>query len=493
MSYPAASMPRRRGMNLNQLALVWTCLAAAPSVLDLSRMACATGIAALTLFPLILVWIKERRLLIAEPIVVLGAVWMLAVSFPTFFPDLYKDRMWHELSPFAFDEAARWMYRGWAAACVSYWFGRTWFGIRAGRPPSLFDQHIQFLMRRWIGLIGLFGTLAYLVYRGGQTSQLTEDLAIADSTFVQVLFLLKNMSFAYVFLYAFEKGRGNVSLFDRNLLFAVIGAKMIVAIGAASKYDMMVMGAAWVLGQATSTVRKGFLKEIAIGVAALGAVVAISYFVAAYRGELVSRTLPDNASVIEMVEFQLDAAGAALEALLKGEELKGYYKHGYNSSFIFDRFAHLSSFADFMDFIGWESPYEHPLASLIAPVFAVVPSALLPGKVHFFDSGDFARMYGWDHGGISISTPGSFFWAWGYPGIVIGMAGLGLLIAWLWSRSFGQSSTSLIIRVVMAMTVLLLLDVGVTFQTVIIPATRVFLLLLLLRWGMRVWLRTVER
>lgn len=483
--------PQGRNLGVNQLALIWTALIAAPSILDLSRDDCAAGIAALTMVPLLLIWLRQRRLLIGDPIVVLGFVWMLAVTFPTFLPDLYKDRMWHELSPWSFDEAARWMYRSWGATTVAYWFGRNWFGMRQGRPPSAFDHKLQMELRRWIGIVGLLGTLLFLVVRGGQTSQLTEDLAVADSTVQQILILLMQMSFAYIFLYFFEKDRSNVTRFETRLLYAVIAAQMVVAIGSASKYAMMVMGAAWILGQVTSQAHKGILKGVRLAVAAIAGVMLISYFVAAYRGELVSRPLTlDNTSVIDTVGLQLDAAGSALTTIVKGEEIKGYYAEGYDSFFILDRFAHLSAFAVFMDFIGFESAYENAWVSLVAPVFAVIPAAIVEGKIHFFDSGDFARMYGWTHGGLSITTPGSFFWAWGYPGMILGMAGLGLMIAWLWSRSFGFNSDALVARIVMVTVVLSLLDVGVTFQHVAIPATRVLLLVLLLRWGLRVWLRT---
>jgi hypothetical protein len=104
-------------------------------------------------------------------------------------------------------------------------------------------------------------------------------------------------------------------------------------------------------------------------------------------------------------------------------------------------------------------------------------------------SGDFALMVGWTFGGISLSTPGSLFWAWGYGGIVAGMGGLGAFTAQSWARSIDVTSDSMIWRTVMIMTVINLLDVGTTFQMIVVPTTRFAILIVLMRWGTRIWLR----
>jgi hypothetical protein len=249
---------------------------------------------------------------------------------------------------------------------------------------------------------------------------------------------------------------------------------------------MMAMGVVWVLGNATTNSRRGFKRELLIVAASVIAIFAISYFVAAYRGELISRPIPDaEASVIDVVEFQFDVMTTAIADAVQGKQIgEGFYTE-YDNSFILDRFAHLSRFAYFIETVGFSSPYENAYASLIAPAFAVLPRALIPEKVSFFGSGDFAKLVGWSHGGISITTPGSFFWAWGTLGIIAGMAGIGITFAWLRSRIREDNSQTIIWRTIMILAVVDLLDVGITFQAAIITATRTLILLQLLRWGVR--------
>jgi hypothetical protein len=339
-------------------------------------------------------------------------------------------------------------------------------------------------MRHWIGFMGVLGTLIYIIFMGGHTYQILEKAAIVDSTPKQVILLFSELSYAYVYLYFYSGGHSKL---DKYLLIAVFASMTILFVGSGSKYTMMAMGVVWVLGNATSNSRRGFKRELMIVVASVIAIFAISYFVAAYRGELISRSIPDaEASVIDVVEFQFDVMTTAITNIVQGKQIgEGYYTE-YDNSFILDRFAHLLSFAYFIETIGFSSPYENAYASLITPVFSVLPRFLLPNKVHFFDSGDFAtKMVGWSHGGISITTPGSFFWAWGTQGIIAGMAGIGITFAWLRSRIREDNSQTIIWRTIMILAVVDLLDVGITFQAVIITATRTLILLQLLRWGVR--------
>ena len=70
------------------------------------------------------------------------------------------------------------------------------------------------------------------------------------------------------------------------------------------------------------------------------------------------------------------------------------------------------------------------------------------------------------------------------------MAAMGLALTWLWSWANGDNSTALIWQTVIIGVLISLLDVGEPFQNVIIPATRTLLLILMLRWAIRLWLRS---
>jgi len=472
-----------------KVSLLWVLMLSVPALFEVSRMMSAVGVGLLVVAPTLASWKETRRLLVADPIVVMGFPWILAVTLPVLVPSLYKDRMWYELSPEILDYAALWMYRSWAASNVAYWLGRVLIRERTPRPATMFDYRVQVLMRRWIGVLGVLGAVAYIVFTGGYTHSILEETAVQDSTAKQILLLFMELSYAYVFLYFHARGRESLQALDRHILLAVLGVQGIIFITSGSKYTAMILAAAWLLGNATAMRRSGFLKEVGWVAAGIGAIFAISYMTAAYRGELVSRPLPlENAPVTQVLAFHFDVIISAIETILEGGDIgKGYYTN-YDAKYIFDRFGHLSSLAFFWDEVGLDPPYENAISSLLAPVYAFVPRSLFPSKPHYFGSGDFARYIGWEYGGVSITTPGSFFWAWGYVGIIVGMAGIGLAFAWLWMRSIGDDTTALIRRTVMTGALLKLLDVGVTFQMVLVPVTRNLALLLFLRWLIRLQL-----
>ena len=478
-------------VSVSQLAFFGTLFAAAPAAFDTSREVCAIGIAALTLLPVVVIWRAKRRLLVADPIIAMGFAWLLAVPLPVFLPFLYKDRLWYILSTWSLDLAALWMYRGWAACCLAYWGGRIVIGEPRRQRISAFDLLIEVRLQRAVGALSVLGGVLYILFTGGQTSQIFEDTATADSSLRQIILLLSELSCTYVYLYFYTCGRRQFGKVDTYLLYAVLSVEAVILIGAGTKYGILALGAAYVLGNVAGTSRPNFLREVTLVAASIVAVFMVSYVVAAYRGEVVVRRRPPlEAPIFEHLSFQADAMLAAITTVIKGKEIgRGYYTD-YNSSYVFDRFAHVSSLAYFLEVIRFTSPYENAYASLIAPVFAVIPRALFEDKVRFFQSGDFARMVGWTYGGISITTPGSFFWAWGYTGIIAGMTGIGLAFAWLWPRGGGEGSRDLIWRVVTVYMIIGFLDVGVTFQMVIVPATRVLLLLLFTRWGIRMLSRS---
>jgi hypothetical protein len=482
-----------RQTRIEELVLLWTVFATIPAGFDVSREVSAVAIAGLVVVPAVIIWLAKRRLLVAEPVIVLGIAWIAAVTLPVLLPGLYKDRMWDELSPRSLDLAALWMYRGWAACCLAYWGARLWFGECTGREASPFDLRVQVVMRRWIGVLGFLGTVSYIVFMGGHTYEILEEAAVADSTPKQITAMLKELSYAYVFLYFYARNWSKLGKIDTYLLYAVLAAQAIVFVGSGSKYSMMSLLVAWALAITASARRPGLLRELSIGATSIGAVFAISYFVATYRGELVLRPLPSpDAPVTEVVAFQFDVMITAVSNVLQGGQVgQGYYTD-YDSSFVLDRFAYLSSFALVLETLDGNSPYESAYWSLIAPVFAVVPRDLFEDKPHFYDSGDFAKLNGWSYGGIGITIPGAFFWAWGYFGIIAGMAAVGIYLAWLWSRATGAHSNAFIARSIMIMSIIGLIDLGTTFQVIVVPVTRDLILLLLMRWGIRVWLRSVR-
>ena len=84
--------------------------------------------------------------------------------------------------------------------------------------------------------------------------------------------------------------------------------------------------------------------------------------------------------------------------------------------------APMFSFTNLLRFTNGHSPYEYAWESLLVPAYSILPRVLVPGKPVFFNSSRYAaEYYGWTNGGISVSLPGSLYYAWGYPGILFGM------------------------------------------------------------------------
>lgn len=463
-------------------ALVLSLLASIPAVFDLSREAAAAGLGALVLLPLLMIWSRTRRLMVSDPIIVLGLTWILAVTLPVLvpymLPDVYKDPLWHKVTPWALDVATLWMYRSWASCCVAYWGYRVLVSTRRPMPVSGVQLLLEDRLRLLVGSLGLLASVTYVISTGGQSYSHLEGFS-STTTVDQIIYEVRQLSMIYVFLYFQARGRGRLVVREGYLLSATVGVYALIFAGSSSKIVAIELAAMWVLGGATGAVRGNVVREIAIGVCALAIVYFTFYFVTAYRAELAAIPLKNNPSIGEALSTQFGAMQGALNSTIEGKEL-GNEENQYNVGSMFERLAYLASFATVLDYTHGYSPYENPYASLMAPVLAFVPRDLTGGKVQFLDSGTFAKLIGWELGGFSISIPGSFFWAWGFEGIVPGMMGFGLLLASFSSRGDQDGLGGLMSRSMRVRLVIGLLDVGNEFQGILISSTRTLMFLLVL-------------
>lgn len=145
---------------------------------------------------------------------------------------------------------------------------------------------------------------------------------------------------------------------------------------------------------------------------------------------------------------------------------------------VFSRLSHGTTFSDLLEHTGRKSPYEHAWESFLAPVYAVAPRFLLPDKPEFFHSGrNASEFYGWKYGGISVTLLGSLYYAWGYAGIVLGMACMGGWLAFVETKARLGNMLSPHWLILLVITLLMLLDVGVTFQPILTDLVRVALIL----------------
>ena len=218
-------VPIRQGQPDDQgarapLLLFVSLLCAVPAVFDLSREQAAIGLGALTVLPAMIISMRTGRLMIAEPIIVLGAMWFMAVTLPVLVQlvdtSTYRDMAWYKTSPWALDTAALWMYRGWAACCVGYWTVRAFMHRAVGNAPNRGQLHIEDRVRVLTGIVGLIGSSAFIGMTGGQSYTHLEGYAVTSS-FGIIIGELGVFAIIYIFLHSWARGRGRLLVGETSL------------------------------------------------------------------------------------------------------------------------------------------------------------------------------------------------------------------------------------------------------------------------------------
>ncbi|MGO9897021.1 MAG: hypothetical protein ACLPX8_22725 [Bryobacteraceae bacterium] len=452
-----------------KLALMATLVAAVPTAFDVDRETAAVGLTALVLAPMLIVWMRTKRLIVADPLLIIGMLWILAAALPVLMPLLYTDAIWGRLSSEMLETAELWMYRGWAACSVVYWLIRAYGQARRQRARRL-DNPREDRLRWLVGLVGLFGSVGITIVTRGQGYSFI-DTKSEPSSFGMVLTELNQFAVFYLFLHFQARGRGRLTRREPSLLLAVLAAQAAIVVAAGSKGVVLQLLAAWFMGNAGGGSRVGFMKELAVGVLALAAVYFTFEVITQFRFDMLGRDVELQQSFTDALSVQLDAMGTAIGQVMSGETV-GAPGQEYGVGNILDRLGYVSEFATLLEKTGGQSPYEHSLESLAAPVVALMPRDLMADKVHFFNSGDFAKILGWDFGGFAVTLPGSFYWAWGYAGILAGMAMLGACLALLANHSNSDGVGGVFIQVLMLREVMMMLDVGKEFQPVVIGMVR---------------------
>lgn len=458
------------------VAVAAAAIAGAPSVFELPRVVAAVGVICVVLLPVLATGLATRRFSIAEPITIVGAMWVLAASLPALFPDLYwgGDYVRDSLPSEVLDAATLWMYRGWSVCAVMYWLARGRQRIVA---PALSvpEIRVERCFRILVGVVSLLSTAVFIVHTGGQAYSHLDGYGEV-TTLDQIIYICRWCVYVYVFAYFFSRSRGGPARNERWLLTAVLGLQLLVFAATSSKAPMLELIAAWVLGFTAGGARLQFARYGLVAAVGLAAIVVTFQFVATYRDELDRLSLSTDGSVEQAWRHQGEAIGGAWERMRAGTDPLAENDQS-TSSVILSRLGHSASFGAVLQVTHGVPPYENSVASLFAPIFAFVPRDLVPGKVTFMDSGDFAQMIGWASGGYSISLPGSFYWAWGYTGVIFGMAAFGGLFGLLARRCDRGGFDELYWRGLLIAYVLSLMEVGGEFQPAVVNLVRMGVLL----------------
>ena len=457
----------------NRAILGWTAVAGIPALLDLPQQFAGLGLVALVAFPVVAAWLVRRTLIVSDPVVVVGIMWVMAAGLPALAPDFYADDIWQRLTAHSLDSATIWMYRAWAACSLAYWTIRS-LPAPFSPPLSVGKMDIEDKTRVAIGLVGLAACVLGVLMSGAQSYSHLDGFS-STTTVDQIVHELQQLSKIYVFLFFFARGRGRLFPRERWLLYSILAIYVVIMGAAAAKGVIIELIAMWVLGNAAGAARGNVLKELVVGGIALTLLYFSFIWVTAYREELRSQVSAPSSSITEAFGHQVDAAGRAFGTVLSGDSVGGV-ENPYDLGDMLDRLAYVSAFSLLLDVTAAQSPYENAFESFLAPLYAILPRNLFDDKAQFFGSGEFAQLLGWQFGGFSVTLPGSIYWAWGFEGIVPAMLGLGAALAVLARGGDRDGPSGLIARVVLMCLVLALLNLGTNMQSIVVSSGRVALL-----------------
>ena len=338
----------------------------------------------------------------------------------------------------------------------------------------------------WIASVMIFGFS--LVFIEGENSAAVDSAA---GTFVQVLTLLSNLRYPFFlgFLalsYWNKSGRQLNLIFSALLLICLID---IITVGSKGAVIRLVLVTFLVL---TVVPFKVNFKNFSVWLLAIIAVYGSFTVISEYRSIMHSEYMAGK----DVFSFtvQSDAFLAALGNSLSLRQMSEDEQAELNQAVVSRFGSGMFSFSNLMDFTGRQPPYENALKSFMVPIYSITPRSLFPEKPEFFDSGRNAQEnYGWSYGGMDVTLPGSFYYAWGYAGIIFGMLFLGALLAYIALQIRLRSIYSPHWLILMVVLILPMMDVGVTFQVIITSFIRVALVLLLVRLSYRIMQGTIRR
>ena len=322
-----------------------------------------------------------------------------------------------------------WAVRGFASMCLGFVLVQLLRRQRASL--NLGDEQITIASRmvEFTGAVAIAGGVASIAIFGHGLTFIEHDQAAADSaegSLAMVLQLLYSLAQPFLAAYVMLRRRGiRKRRLDRiALILALVIGSEVASIGSKSAIlsPLVAIVTGYLLGGSKLRFREvSLLLSAALGVYLTFAVVT------EYRARMLlsDRSGADVFSFETQASLFADSVLASVSVLDSAAERQAdvgvrEVSHRLGSP--------MFSFANLLYATGWEPPYENAVESLLLPIYALVPRAIVDKPV-FFNSGENARIfYGWAYGGVSVSLVGSFYYAWGYPGIILGMAFFGILL-----------------------------------------------------------------
>lgn len=451
------------------------------SMLDLSGEV-AAGLFLLVAF--VLLGISKRSGFFLSAAMLVTVAYVLAYPLEVLFHDFYSGRR-----PFALESlefGTLWALRGFCAFAVGYSFvlllsrdrkgevGRDaeWVRGRISYTVYILTAIGWLVVLSWALSVALFGISLTFVESDGV------GVESAAGTLQQALGLVGSFRqpflLGFLILYYWRMTDRHLTL----LFWILVGISVVEIVTIGSKASIIRGIVIVLLAGAVVPIRLN-LKQGAIVAGALVMFYGAFLVIAEYRA-LILADHNAGRNVFD-IAVQAETFGQALMASAPFVDAHADRETEVKAIDVFSRLGHGTTFADLLEHTGRISPYEHAWESVLAPGYAVVPRFLLPDKPEFFHSGrNASEYYGWRYGGISVTLLGSLYYAWGYAGIVLGMACIGGWLAFVEMKARRGNILSPHWLILLAITALMLLDVGVTFQPILTDLVRVALVL----WGL---------
>lgn len=433
------------------------------------------------LVALILTGISMRREYFLSPAMLVIAAYALAYPLEVLFYDFFSTRHWIRLEDLEF--STLWALRGFCAFGIGYSIvlvlfpnprrairrDVTWIRGRISYTIYLMTAIGWLVAISWVLSVALFGISLTFVEGEGVAVE------SAAGTFQQVLGLVgilrQPFLLGFLILYYWRLTDRHLTL----LFWVLVGITVVEIVTIGSKASIIRGVVIVLLAGAILPMRLSFRQ------AAAGAVALLVFYVAfLVITEYRVRILNDYIAGLNVFDItvQTEAFGEALLASAPFADSRKGRETEVKAIDVFSRLSHATTFSDLLEHTGRIPPYEHIWESFLAPVYAIVPRVLLPDKPEFFHSGrNASEYYGWRYGGISVTLLGSLYFAWGYVGLIVGMACMGGWLALVETKARDGSILSPHWLVLLVLTVLMLMDVGVTFQPILTDLVRVTLVL----------------
>ena len=425
------------------------------------------------------------------PVQLVIFAYVLAFPMAILLPDYFQSTSRFSPPPKALEDGMLWSLRGFAMFALGYAFVNQHKGVNQYPIRERSSHFLRMRMThavdvtKWVGLLAIVGFASDVVMGGGITMPgITAGRAIVavkdieSDSLRQVFGLLAGLRYPFFSMYLILRHYKQTSRALTLILSILLSASIVEFTVSGSKGDLIRIFVSIFLAMSLLPVRVR-LRNILLGLAVLFIINGTFSVVGEYRSIMNSQyKVGANISSfsVQISSFKL--------ALSRTFTISGSHNRqtDVSTEAIASRFGSpMFSFANLLRFTDGQSPYENAWKSLLVPVYSILPRSLAAGKPVFFGPGRHAaEYYNWKTGGISVSMPGSLYFAWGYPGILFGMFFLGSLLAYVVKQVNSGGRNWPYWAIILVTMVVVFMEVDAIFQAALTNVTRVALLMWLL-------------